>query len=276
MWAAIIAAIPAVIDLVQKMVNSGAQHDAIEKAVSEVARANGLIPAESSIKIDPQEIADTASMDVQSARKAALSGLTKMGQQGGMDDASRQANLEALQTAQQNQLSSNAGIESRLRQQGQYSPATAALMMQGASADANNQLSRQSLQASADARKRALEALQAGGSLANSVDEAEMARQRFNANMRDAANQYNSNAAMRLSDMRMSGANSMYNARMGGVAGNQHVDDRTTQAMYGAGAQLGSAAKAYETEQQAADARQAREAAKTQSSKDKLVDPWDE
>jgi hypothetical protein len=270
MWAALIAAIPAVLDVVQKMVASGSEHSAIESAVSDIARAQGLIPSDASVKISPQEVADAASTDASAARKSALQGLTKMGQAGGMDDISRQGQIQAINAAQDNQTSANSSIESRLRQQGSYSPATAALMMQGASADANSNLSQASLQGAAEARKRALEAMTQSGSLANTTDAAELARQSFNAKMRDAANQYNSGAAMDLARMRYGGQKDVAAAKLGQVSANQAIDDRTTAAMYGVGAQASSAAKSYSDEQKAAAADAKEEARYQQARQDAL------
>lgn len=240
---ALVQAVPAVVDLVNEMQSGGAKKAEIDKALSELAKQHNLIPTDAELHLEPQEIDAIASGQVTEARKSALAGISKMAQNGGMDDESRYAINQARQEAEANQRSANANIESQLRRSGGYSQGTAALLQQAASADANNAFSQAGQQAASEARKRALQAMMSQGQMANQIDDAERARQEFNAKMRQASDLGNVANKMDLSKMRLDSAGSLYDAKMGGAAGKQAIDDRSTKALYGATAQAGGVFK---------------------------------
>lgn len=179
-----------------------------------------------------RERALTSSMDgvqvdagARDARRQAYQKLMQTGLSGGMDDEARLAQEEARRAAAQDESSQRQAVLANSRARGMAGGGLEFAAQLQAQQGAANRNSLSGMQAASDARRRALQSLQAGGQMAGQLESDDFAQQAAKAQAHDRIAQFNEEARMRGAGMR----NDMRQQQFGNQ---MDINDRRTDARY--------------------------------------------
>ena len=204
-----IGAVTDFIGLLQNLRAQGLSEDAAKKYLAE---ANGLtVPDLESLMMNAEQAAgrgDVGFSDQRAAQLDALRQMTDMANKGGMDEGSVAALQQAGARAQQQNQQARNAVQANAQRQGKWGSGQELAGQLNAIQSSANTLAMAGTQAAADARQRALQAISARGAMATnarSADEdlalqnkqAAEQRDRFNAEMRQNANQFNAGAPVK-------------------------------------------------------------------------------
>lgn len=174
-------------------------------------------------------------------RNLALQQLVQMGLTGGMDPGSQLALEEARRAGAQAETQGRGAVRQEFQRRGLGGAGEASMQLQAQQAGADR-TAMGDLQAGADARSRALQALATGGGMAGQAEAQDFDRAARIAQSKDAINRFNSelstNAIQQDWQNRLGLMDRRYNALEGGAQQAGQRADRTTQRVgnYGQGA----------------------------------------
>jgi len=181
---------------------------------------------------------DIAPGETRSAQMNALRQLSNVAATGGMDAGSVAALQQAQAQAARQSQAQRQGVEAQMERRGMLNSGAQYGGQLAASQSAANALSMAGTQAVADARQRALQAMLASGQMAGGVRsadeqlalanrEAQMARDRFNTQLRQSANQFNALAPATQAQLANQRAGTI-NAATQGATGTRSGDTERT------------------------------------------------
>lgn len=254
------AGVGAAIDIGTWIWNLVQQGQSVDAAKAAVAEATGIpLPKLGELLIQAQqqgEVPDVQRGETRQAQLAALNQLQDMASKGGMDEGS----IAALQAAEgragqdirgQREAIRNAGLR-----QGTFGGGQDLAAQEAAVQGSANTLALAGTQAAADARARALQAISQTGRLAGDVrsqDEAldesnrraQIERDRFNTQLRQATNQFNSGQRLGLTNAAIGRSGAITSATGGQRAAAAGMGQTITQGANQAGADVEGFANAY-------------------------------
>lgn len=237
-------AIPGLIGDIQSLVNAGADREAIQKAIKE--SYNVEIPDIDSLMVKATTMKDRPDIQAGETRSAQMDALRQMGNiadKGGFDNGALNTIAQTEGRVGQDVRGMNAANQADLARRGMLGSGLESVRTGQAIQDASNRLSASGNQAAADAQARALQAIGMRSDMASGVrasDEglgernraASMERDRFNAQVANAANQFNSNQLLNRTgaeQARANGINSATNAGVGTMNSSGGPNDRSKE-----------------------------------------------
>lgn len=244
--------------LIAHLVEQGQTEAAAKEAISNAT--NIPIPKIESMQYDPalqnQPIQQIVPGVTQGAQMDALRQLQQTGATGGMDSGSTAALQQAEQRTEQDVQGQEQAIQAQTQRQGITGGGQQIAQQEAAIQGSANRLAMAGTQAVADARTRALSAIRDSGRLAGDIrsqDEAvqtsnrdaAIARDRFNAEVTNAARQFNAGAPERQAAIAQGRAGAVTNATTAYGAGVRGDEKQTNTDVNDVQDSLASGAAAY-------------------------------
>lgn len=207
--------------------------------LQQYVQAGLMTPAQAQAVLEQSNAYDNISTDpgAKMASADALSKLSSIGDANGMD-ATEKAKLAQISSTQNQQLGSQrASIMDQMDQRGIPSSLMAVAEQLGAAGQDSEQAHQDALTANADASQRALQALEASGTLGTQIEQQNYGEQAQKAQAANAIQQWNAANAttVNLNNASMKQQANAYNTQTAQAASNANVQNSNARTQYNAG-----------------------------------------